>query len=215
MHEHNFYNCTATQVKLGKRPKPVGQKKINFPTLSKTQYDALDDDFAAVCYEKGLPFSLFESLVMKRALYRLNPSYKPPSRQKIAGSLLDKAYSKMKDKVDEYLDFPSELNVISNELSNVNKAHIANISIHTPMGSIHWLSEDLGSMQSSSVNIAKWLERYLHTLTCGNLECVNSCAMDTCIIMISMWEHLHSKLGLQHIFLIPYDSHGIQLLIQD
>ena len=214
MHNHELYECAANKVKLGKRPTP-GQEKIAFPTMSKAQNDALDEAFAAVCYEEGLPFSLFESPAMKRALYRLNPSYKPPSRRKIAGPLLNNAYSKMKVKVDEYLDSLSELNVITDESSNTNKARIANISIHTPLGSIHWLSEDLGSMQSTAVNIAEWLERHLHTLTHGNLERINSCANDTCATMISMWEYLRLKPGLQHLFVIPCDSHGIQLLIGD
>ena len=214
MHDHDLYECAATKVKLGKRPTP-SQEKIAFPTLSTAQHEALDEDFAAVCYEEGLPFTLFESPAMKRALHRLNPSYKPPSRQKIAGPLLDKAYSKAKHKVEVYLDSLSELNVITDESSNINKARIANISIHTPIGSIHWLSEDLGSMQSTSVNMVEWLERHLHTLTHGNLERMNSCATDTCAAMLSMWEHLCLKPGLQHLFVIPCDSHGIQLLIQD
>src|SRR5579859_976157 len=103
MHDHDLYECAANKVKLGKRPTP-SQEKISFPTLSKAQHDALDEDFATVCYEEGLPFSLFESPAMKRALHRLNPSYKPSSRIKITGPLLEKAYSKMKDKVEEYLD---------------------------------------------------------------------------------------------------------------
>src|SRR5579859_521295 len=164
MHDHDLYECAATKVKLGKRPTP-SQEKIAFPTLSTAQHEALDEDFAAVCYEEGLPFMLFESPAMKRALHRLNPSYKPPSRQKIAGPLLDKAYSKAKHKVEVYLDSLSELNVITDESSNINKARIANISIHTPIRSIHWLSEDLGSMQSTSVNMAEWLERHLFILS--------------------------------------------------
>jgi len=78
MHEHDLYDCAATKVKLGKRP-TLSQETITFPTMSKAQHDALDEDFAAVCYEEGLPFSLFESPAMKRALRRLNPSYKPPN----------------------------------------------------------------------------------------------------------------------------------------
>src|SRR5579859_4451315 len=215
MRDHELYDCAANKVKLGKRPTLACQERIAFPTLSKAQHDALDEDFAAVCYEEGLPFSLFESPAMKQVLHRLNPSYKPPSRRQIAGPLLDKAYSKMKDKVEEYLDSLSELNIITDESSNINKARIANISIHTPIGSIHRLSEDLGSMQSTSVNMAEWLERHLHTLTHGNLECMNCCATDTCAAMISMWEHLRLKTGLQHLFIIPCDSHGIKGLIQD
>jgi len=136
-----------------------------------------------------------DSLASPR-LMLISASYKPPSRIKIAGPLLEKAYSKMKDKVDEYLDSLSELNVITDESSNTNKARIANISIHTPLSSICWLSEDLSSLQSTSVNIAEWLERHLHTLTHGNLKRINSCANDTCAAMLTMWEHLRLKPGL-------------------
>lgn len=117
----------------------------------------------------------------------------------------------MKDEVNEYLDSLSEL-IIIDESSNINKARIANISVNTTIDSIHWLSEDFGSMQSTSVNMAIWLEGHLHTLTHGNLERVNSCAIDT---MLSMREHLCSKSNLQHFFLIPCDSHLIQHLIRD
>src|SRR5579859_903316 len=64
-----------------------------------------------------------DSLASPR-LMLISASYKPPSRIKIAGPLLEKAYSKMKDKVDEYLDSLSELNVITDESSNTNKARI-------------------------------------------------------------------------------------------
>src|SRR5579859_804887 len=215
MHEHDMYECNAARVKLDKRSIKPSQEKIQFSTLSKAQHDALDNAFAAVCYEEGLPFSVFESPAMRRALRQLNPAYKHPSRKRIAGTLLDKAYTMMKSQVDEYLDSLSELNIITDESSNVNNSRIANISINTPKGSIHWLSEDLGSTQSSAANIASWLEKHLRILTHDNLERINSCANDTCSTMLSMWEHLSAKPGLRHLFVIPCDSHGIQLLIQD
>lgn len=136
MREHDMYECKAARVKLDKHLKP-SQEKIKFPTLSKASHDALDDAFTTVCYEEGLPFSVFESPAMRQALYQLNPAYKPPSRKKISGVLLDKAYAIMKDQIDEYLDSLSELNIIIDESSNVSNSRIANISINTPKGSIH------------------------------------------------------------------------------
>lgn len=183
--------------------------------MSKQVQESLEKDFAAVCYEEGLPFTLYESPTMKQALYRLNPSFKPPTRQKIADELLEEAYIKTKIQVDDYLSTLGELNVIIDESSNVNKARIANISIHTSIGSFHWLSEDLGSLQSNAVNIADWLENHLKTLTNNNLQLINSCAADTCPTMLSMHEELRKKPGLKHVFVVPCDSHGIQLLIQD
>lgn len=154
MHEHDLYDCAAIEVKLSKCP-VLSQEKITFPIMSKAQHDSLDKDFATIYYEEELPFSLFESSAMKGALHRLNSAYKSSSRQKIADPLLDQAYSKKKDKVDEYLDSLSELNAIIDEFFNINKVRIANISINIPIDSIHWLSEDLSSMQSTSINIAE------------------------------------------------------------
>lgn len=210
MQAHELHECKGQRITLTQR-----QQKLNIPTMSKQQQESLDDDFASICYEEGLAFSIFESPAMKQALYRLNPSYKPLTRQKVAGPLLEKAYVKMQHKVDDYLNSLSELNIIVDESSNINKSRIANISINTPIGSFHWLSEDLGSMRSTSANMADWLERHLHTLTKGNLTRVNCCATDTCKAMMAMWELIRAKPGLQHIFVVPCDSHGIQLLIQD
>ena len=146
---------------------------------------------------------------MKQVLHRLNPLYKPPSRQRIAGPLLDKAYSKMKDKVDEYLDSFSELKVITDESSNINKAHITNISIHTLISLIHWLFEDLSSIQSLLVIIVEQLKGYLHALTYDNLKCINSYAMDIYPVMLSIWEYLCLKSSLRYLFLISCDLYGI------
>jgi hypothetical protein len=152
---------------------------------------------------------------MKHALYRLNSAYTPPLRRAIAGTLLDSAYEKLKSKVDAHLETISNLDIIMDESTNINKARIANISIHTIDGSFHWLSEDIGALQSNSINIADWFEQHLIKLTDGNLQRISSLATDICPTMLNIWREIHQKPGLKHILVIPYDSHGIQLLIQD
>ena len=191
------------------------QKLLDVPTISKEEKGILDELFAAVCYEEGLPFTTFEKPAMQRALHRLNPAYTPPTRKPIAENLLDNAYDKVKAKVDAHLDTLSHLNIVTDESSNINRSRIANISVHTVDGSFHWLSEDIGAMQSNAINVADWLEQHLIKLTNGNLQRISSLATDTCPTMIAMWREIRTKPSLRHILVIPCDSHGIQLLIQD
>lgn len=192
-----------------------GQQTLNIPMMTMEEQHILDELFAQVCYEEGLSFSVFESPAMKRALYRLNPAFEPPTRQAISGPLLDSAYNKLKDEVDEILNKETNLNIITDESSNINKSRIANISVNTQFGTFYLLSEDLGAMRSTSTNMANWLEQHLLTLTQGNLQRISSIATDTCQTMLTMWEELRTKPSLTHIIVTPCDSHGIQLLIQD
>jgi hypothetical protein len=213
--ENHEANCLVLN---GSKPRPLEsdkQKLLEIPTISKEEKGILDALFAAVCYEEGLPFTTFEKPAMQRALHRLNPAYTPPTRRPIGEKLLDNAYDSVKAKVDAHLNTLSQLNIITDESSNINHSRIANISIHTADGSFHWLSEDIGALQSNAINVADWLEQHLLKLTNGNLQRISSLATDTCATMIAMWREIRTKPSLRHILVIPCDSHGIQLLTQD
>ena len=107
--------------------------------------EPLDFRFTKVCYVDGLPFSIYESPVMKEALWTLHPAYKPPTRKAIAGPLLDKVYIDVKSKVNSYITSIQSLNVITDESTNINNSRIMNISIHTDIGSFYWLFEDIST----------------------------------------------------------------------
>ena len=195
--------------------RPTNQTQIIVPTLSSTMKKALDLDAARVCYEEGLPFTLFEKPAMQRFLLRLNPAYKPPSRKQIASPLLEEAHFQLKESIDKAIRALDLLNIVTDESSNINKDRIANISVHTDFGSIHWLSECLGTMQSTSFNIATWLRDHLQTICNGEWERVNSIVTDTCSSMLKSWEILATFPELKHCFFVPCDSHGLQLLMGD
>src|SRR5579859_5794863 len=137
------------------------QTTLQVPRISSETKAQLDLMFASVCYVDGACFSLYESNTMQQALQHLNPAYKPPSRKTVAGPLLDVAYSGLKVHVDKAIRSEPWLNVITDESSNINNARICNISVHTGLGSFHWLSEDLGARQATSLNIAIWLQNHL------------------------------------------------------
>lgn len=212
--ENHEANCLV--LNSGKtRHSGSNQQLLEVPKISKEEKGILDELFAAVCYKEGLSFTTFEKLAMQRALHRLNPAYTPPTRKPIAEKLPDNAYDILKAKVNDYLNALSQLNIVTDESSNINHSRIANISIHTADGSFHWLSEDIGALQSNAINVADWLEQHLIKLTNRNLQRISSPATDTCATMIAMWREIRTKPSLRHILVIPCDSHGIQLLIQD
>ena len=68
--------------------------------MMKEEQESHDQDSISIYYEEDLPFSIFESEAMKKALRRLNLSYKSSIRQKVPHPILEIAYSKMQSKVD-------------------------------------------------------------------------------------------------------------------
>jgi len=101
------------------------------------------------------------------------------------------------------------------ESSNINNVRTCNISVHTGLGSFHWLSEDIGARQVTSVNIVVWLQNHLQNLSNNNISRINSIATDMCATMLKTWEILHGFPDLKRIFCIPCDLHGTQLIVKD
>jgi hypothetical protein len=116
------------------------QTTLQVPRISSETKAQLELMFASVCYVDGSSFSLCESSTMQQALQHLNLAYKPPFHKTVAGPLLDIAYSGLKVRVGKAIRSEPWLNVITDESSNINNARICNISVHTDLGSFHWLS---------------------------------------------------------------------------
>ena|SRR5436190_24028921 len=93
------------------------------------------------------PFTMYENAFGRQFLKALNPAYKPPSRKFLAGHLLDSAYNIVKKRTDELIAAMPNINVSSDERSNVKSARICNISVHSESGSLHYLSEDIRAKQ--------------------------------------------------------------------
>lgn len=170
---------------------------------------------AAICYVEGVPFKLFETNTFKTVLSSLHPAYKPPTRKAIAGPLLDESYEKLQLKVNKIIAELPLLNIVTDESTNINNARIINLSLHTSHGSFHYLSEDIGSTRLTAENTAEWLKKHMKEISESNWDRINSITTDTCSTQLSLWNKLQEMPELQHLFCIPCDSHGIQLLIKD
>lgn len=199
------------------RASASGQQKITqkFPSIPVETQRKLDAAFAKVCYVNALPFSHYESEEMKDALQKLNPAYKPPTAKIIGGRLLISAYEDLKVKVDAMIADLQYLNLISDESSNINGARIVNACLFTEYGALHHFSQDIGAERLTAPNVATILRKVMHEISNGNTELLNSLATDTCDTMLSTWRHVRAYPELKHVFFIPCDSHGLQLLLKD
>jgi hypothetical protein len=52
-------------------------------------------------------------------------------------------------------------------------------------------------------------------ITKGDLSKVVSWTIDTCAVMRAMWTKFGKIPGLEYVFTVPCDSHGLQLIIKD
>src|SRR5579859_1324885 len=95
------------------------------------------------CYIGNHPFTLFDNEFGKQFLKALNTAYKPPTRQLLTGRLLDSVYTVVKKHTENIIAAMPNLNVSTDESSNIKSARICNISVHSESGSLHYLSEDI------------------------------------------------------------------------
>lgn len=102
---------------------------INFSRLTSAQKE-LDLQAAMWCYTGNSSFTMFQASYAKEFLRALNSAYKPPSRNTLSTTLLDSGYSSLKKRVDDMIAAMPNINVITNESSNVKGARLRNISIH-------------------------------------------------------------------------------------
>jgi hypothetical protein len=193
------------------------QTIIPFPKFSKAEKHELDLAFAQACYIDARPFTLYErGSQLRQAIQKLCTAYTPPDRKAISGPLLDETFDIVKAKMNPLLTRIERINVITDESTNINSKRIVNLSLNTKAhGIIHIKSEDIGSLSFTANNAAAWVREKLIDLTTNNLDRVNSVTTDTCSTMARMWIELRGYDDLHHIFTIPCDSHGIQLLIKD
>ena len=188
---------------------------MNFPTLTVQKKKDLDMLAAMWCFLGNHPFNMFENTAGKMFLKSLNPAYKPPTRKTIAGPLLNAVYDTTKSRSDDLIADMSLINVITDESSNIRGSRICNVSIHSPSGSLHYISEDLRSKQMTAPAAAQWLRNHLIALTNGDLSRINSIITDTCAVMFAMWLEMQRFIEFKHCLFIPCDSHGTQLLVKD
>lgn len=90
-----------------------------------------------------------------------------------------------------------------------------NIALIIPRGAFYYENIDLGARTISTEYCADIVEKKLQEITKGRMDRVNSILTDTCDTMLKTAHILQATPSLRHTFMVPYDPHGLQLLIYD
>lgn len=190
--------------------------ELNPPTDTPKIFDkqSLDHAAALAVYMSASPFTLLSNSYFT-AFIQLNPTYLPPSRASLANQLLDDIYCNVKTEVDAIIEKQQYINIVVDESGDISSHRIINLSILTETGAFHYKTEDTGSMQLGAVEISQWVMEKLATLVGEQWWRINSMATDTCNTMRAVWRTLAADNRTQHVFFVPCDSHGLQLLIKD
>ena len=212
-----YARLNGIQIVLTQKAKALrqGQQKLHFPSIPADARKTCDLAFAKVCYVQALPFNVYESEAMKDALKTINPAYNPPNRIAVGGRLLDATDEALKVQVQQKIATLEHINIISDESTDINSSRILNICLHTPNGALHWLFEDVRDKRLTADNISTMLRDRMNDICQGRLERLNSLSTDTCETMLNTHRQLRQYPELKHLFFIPCDSHGLQLLIKD
>ena len=109
-----YKTSKSTQAESSPSIKSYGTS-ISGPTLRAQQLRV-----AKLIYCDGRPFSLFESEHSRALFFDLNPAFKPPSYEQLAGPLLCKVYDEYKAQVKERLSRSDRLNIIFDGSDNIN-----------------------------------------------------------------------------------------------
>jgi RecB family endonuclease NucS len=162
------------------------------------------------------PFSMYKSREMEAAFAKLG-SYKPPSRKKVGGSLSDTLKQEVRQRVRNEIWKPGDtINIVADGSTNINGNCIQNVSLVTMDGlSFHWNSIDIKDIQETAEEVTKVIMDQIVNMTDGDFSRVNSFASDTCNTMKATWECISRDPRLKEAFMVPCDSHGIQLAVKD
>jgi len=193
----------SVQTTLNRYAQPVDEVKLA----------RLNHKFALALYTTGKAFSSFDDLTWTDFFKELG--YTTPTRQALAGPLLNSVYEDIKDKVKEVAR-SAELGLVTDESTDISLNRLANYSFLLPDGSsFYWKTVDVKEQTQSATNIAVDIIQVGKEITNGKLGRLISLATDTCSTNQNVWTQLSNTPEMKHVIMVPCDSHGLQLLIKD
>ncbi|RKF64390.1 hypothetical protein GcC1_132026, partial [Golovinomyces cichoracearum] len=174
---------------------------------------SLEQPFAKAVYTSTANFALFDTPERSDFFKRVN--FKPPTRQRLGGPLLEDICKEIKTQVQEVVDNTSGLQIVTDGSANMTKVHIENTSFLTDRVSFYHASTAIGFHTASVHFTYNNVVKHARELTHGNLAKWASYSSDTCATQKSFWEIMNSTAETKHVLTVPCDSHGLQLIFKD
>ena len=104
--------------------------------------------FALAVFTSTANFSLFDTPEWTDFFNKLG--FKVPERHKLAGDLLDAAYTKIKPQVQAVADAAHYIQIVSNGSSNIAKTRIENISFLVSSVLYYWRNTGIGATSADA-----------------------------------------------------------------
>ncbi|KAH6578256.1 hypothetical protein BASA50_004697 [Batrachochytrium salamandrivorans] len=138
------------------------------PKLTKGQLATLHETIAMHYFCTGTSFQRIEEQHLLKAFQVVNPSVTLPSRQKLAGSLLESCYKKVKIEVDKILSCKTQnLCITSDGWSNISNEAVVNYMAVSPNQTIFVESVNTAEQSHNADWIASDLQRVIDSVDCN------------------------------------------------
>jgi hypothetical protein len=191
------------------------QSVLHYPKFSKADQEEADELAAMAIYCTGSKVSLFESDRWRQFLFKLNPAFRVTPRALISGALLTQAYEKMKQEVMSLMQSSGCINFVTDDSDNINQQRITNLSASIDGTSFYLCNEDIPGVKHDTQLLASWMRDRMLYYCGGQPLRINSYATDTENKMRAVYTILSSSDYFKHVFWIPCNSHGLQLLMRN
>lgn len=143
---------------------------------------------------------------------RLKPSYEPPTRKSLAGSLLDDAYAHTKQQMDCIIaKAAGQLTLVSDSWSNQRSESVTNYLVTSRQHSIFVGSEVLGAERHTAEVVARGLSNTIEQL--GGARAVVAVTTDNAANMRAAWPELEKR--YPGLLTLGCASHTVNLLVEN
>jgi hypothetical protein len=194
----------------------ISQGSINsevLENLSEERRRDIDEKLAHFFYATGISFRVAESQAFKNLITALNPLYAKeiPSRWVLSNRLLSEEYEKVKTPMNELINSSSNLVLVSDGWTNVNKEHLVNFCIKCPnQKTFFYSSIDTSGIQQTGENVAAQILRVIEEI---GAEKFSGVITDNAPVMAAAWKIIEAK--YRHISANGCAAHCVNLLIGD
>ena len=164
----------------------------------------LDAQIARLFYACNLPFSLVEHYVFRQTIAMLRPGYAPPTRNKLAGQLLEYIYDEITEASASVLE-EKNVTLILDGWSDIHNSPIIAHSVHTGKNLTLWVPWTQAQMRKQPLILLHWLlkipKRPLQSLDARLLLLWATMREKFCQCALS-WNP--KSIHLQYMVLLPY-----------
>ncbi len=190
------------------------QSRLEVPTLSNGEQEAINQMAAMALYKTGSGFSNFEDEDYIAFLHQLNPEYKISIARLFLGRLLDETYDEVQGELQVVLDKCTYFNFVTDSSSNKHNDRIVNLSVHTKIEIFQLESQIIPFIKHTAEKLARGADERANFWLDKVITKHNSWTTDAASVIRSFWSIMENKHAWKHSVFVLCDSHGIQLLIK-